>query len=436
MYSINYFILLSFLSILLNFSLIAEENQKLVTENITNNQKLDNLITEGNYNISNLTVSPTNANLLLYSISKRNSDTISSQLVIHNIKTNKYYIITHGGKKLLMRKGVKLTWHPSGKVAIFTSVTSEKNERLFSIRLYQDELNTKYSFKIFELVFIDKINEEALNRDPCFNSDGSVLYFSRKDADTNGFDIFYIEEFNEKLKEKRCGNLEYEVLIEEDFDQIFPKPSPVLDEDDNQLLAYISTDSKAQVNSNKFSYKYYSLNLFDTEEEELYKITSCSGFNYYPFFWAKDGKSIFSLEAKELNSKNLTLMDKNKNEIDLYNYKIMKADFAGFNFIPLTNGKTDILAKNIKEKIFYFPRLKDSDIFLISIYDDIMKDKYSIKLFDKNRWSNRDENFLIPTNYNNSFNPVLSYNVDNKNEISETCFLIQNNKIIKSKLTR
>ncbi len=90
MYSINYFILLSFLSILLNFSLIAEENQKLVTENITNNQKLDNLITEGNYNISNLTVSPTNANLLLYSISKRNSDTISSQLVIHNIKTNKY----------------------------------------------------------------------------------------------------------------------------------------------------------------------------------------------------------------------------------------------------------------------------------------------------------------------------------------------------------
>ncbi len=334
-----------------------------------------------------------------------------------------------------MRNGVKLTWHPSGKVAIFTSVTSEKNERLFSIRLYQDELNTKYSFKIFELVFIDKINEEALNRDPCFNSDGSVLYFSRKDADTNGFDIFYIEEFNKKLKEKRCGNLEYEVLIEEDFDQIFPKPSPVLTDDENQLLAYISTASKSQVNSQRFTYKYYSLNLFDIDDEESYQISSCSGFNYYPFFWGEDGKSLFSLEAKELNSKNLSLMDKNRNKINLYNYKILKADFSGFNFITLTNGKTDILVEDIKENFSYFPRLKDSDIFIISTYDEIIKDKYSIKLFDKTKWCIRDEKFLIPIHSENSFNPILNTK-NNKNTISETLFFIHNNRIVKSKLTK
>ncbi len=380
--------------------------------------------------IIDLSISPSNPNLIYYTFSVDNSSL--KQIVLHNIKINKSFIIKNGNEPIFLKKNSSFAWHPSGKVLIFTSKISNNIERLFSLRIYQDNLSTRYSYKVFELVFIGASNEKAINRDPSFNKDGSILYFSRKDKNTNGFDIFYIEDFNEKLKEKKCGNLEFEVLVDNDFDQILPKPSPLDYEDDNQVVAYLSTEYDTRYTpKSKIQYIKYDLYLFDNEDEEEYKITSCSGFKPYPFFWSPNGESIYLLKAKRLKSTSPELMDKKLNMINLYNFKILKEDFSGFSFIPLTNGKTDILVHNVNERIHSLSFLVNNSSFLISSFNDKLKQSYSIKYFNSKKWINRENSFLEDLYSIQSVIPNI-FNIDNTKENKFGIININDNKILKS----
>jgi tRNA-binding EMAP/Myf-like protein len=356
--------------------------------------------------IKNLQIAPFNENLISFEVY---GDDKTIKLFLYNTEEKSIYQIqsvnyltSKSSKRRYYLKNRGVTWHPTENWFVFYGNGHHNRDQLFICKVLVPQLINDFSIKGWMIDVREKRNTAGYYQQPCFDSNGKNLFFSRKirlkdkKARYNRtYNIAYIENLTD-LESSKFEEVEFEVAVEKKFHQISPICSPT----NPNLVAYTSYRNMKK-RGGEF-YPDYSINIVNIKTEEIAVVDKMDGYEDYPFQWSPSGNYIFYFKALSLLMTKQNFIDDQMNILNLKYAKVIEDD-GNLKIFIQSNPKSDILLEDVTGKNHGIAFINEDNI-LVSKFDPME----AITLVDIQKWKDLDKNYSTKLDFSNDTDyPIL-----------------------------